>query len=114
MKTLKIKSSYTFNTLYSITIFSLAGLPPFLTFFTKINILLSLFRENYIITIFVVVIFNILNTIYYINLLRDASFTNVKTKNQKSYNFLQFIPFNLNIIFLILMLHCGLFFTYNY
>lgn len=55
-------------------IFSFAGLPPFFGFFTKFNLLISLFSCGYVITTFFILICNILSVIYYLNLLRDAFF----------------------------------------
>ena len=99
--------------LFYVIVFSLSGLPPFLTFFTKLNILINLFIENYIIIIILILILNIINIIYYSNLLRDTFFINVKQTFKNLNNKTRTSLINLYMFFLFLVLHCLFFLKYN-
>jgi formate hydrogenlyase subunit 3/multisubunit Na+/H+ antiporter MnhD subunit len=62
------------NIAYIITIFSFAGIPPFAGFFSKFNILLSLYDKGYIFICLIVIIMTLLSTYYYLRLLAIVNF----------------------------------------
>jgi len=68
--------------IFSFTLLSLAGLPFFMGFFSKLYVLLALVSSGYLALVIVLLFMNILITIYYIRLIRFLLFT--EEKNNKS------------------------------
>jgi len=78
------------NTLLSIifssVILSLAGLPFFMGFFSKLYILLSLISMGYLFLVIILLFMNIVITLYYIRLIRFLFFNEDKNiKNKQIY-----------------------------
>lgn len=98
---------------FATTILSLAGLPFFMGFFSKLYILLALISMGYLFLVIIILLVSILITMYYIRLLRFLLFTeekdnkvnylNINKKYTESFYFLIMFLFILNI--LILFLH---------
>lgn len=61
--------------IFSFTILSLAGLPFFMGFFSKLYILLALISMGYFFLVIILLLINILTTLYYIRLIRFLLFT---------------------------------------
>jgi NADH-quinone oxidoreductase subunit N len=66
---------------FSFVILSLAGLPFFMGFFSKLYVLLALISMGYFFLVIILLFINILITIYYIRLIRFLLFT--EDKNMK-------------------------------
>jgi NADH-quinone oxidoreductase subunit N len=65
---------------FTFTLFSIAGIPPFVGFFSKFLVLLQLVSQNYIITALVIVIISSIACFYYIRLIKTFYFIKT-TKN---------------------------------
>lgn len=96
--------------IFSFIILSLAGLPFFMGFFSKLYILLALISIGYLIIVIILLFMNIVITLYYIRLIRfllfieeknkkvDCLFVNIKYSTSL-YNLIMFL-FLLNILVL--------------
>jgi NADH-quinone oxidoreductase subunit N len=67
--------------IFSFIILSLAGLPFFVGFFSKLYVLLSLIASGYFFLVIILLFINILATLYYIRLIRFLLF--IEDKNMK-------------------------------
>jgi len=67
------------SVIFSFIILSLAGLPFFVGFFSKLYVLLSLISYGYLFLVFILLFINILSTLYYIRLIRFILFIEEKT-----------------------------------
>jgi len=96
--------------IFSFSILSLAGLPFFMGFFSKLYILLALISMGYFFLVLILLFINIFITIYYIRLIRFLLFTEEKNmkinylyinvKFSKSLYDLMIFIFFLNILIL--------------
>lgn len=68
-----------YSIIFSFTILSLAGLPFFMGFFSKLYILLALISSGYFFLVMILLFTNILSTLYYIRLIRFLLFNEDKT-----------------------------------
>jgi NADH-quinone oxidoreductase subunit N len=62
--------NFVFIASFSVTLFSIAGIPPFIGFFSKFLILLSFVQQNYIVSASVIVIISSIACFYYIRLIK--------------------------------------------
>ena len=76
---LSLKNSV-FAISFSFTLFSIAGIPPFVGFFSKFLVLLQLVAQNYIISSLIIVIISSIACFYYIRLIKTFYFVKT-TKN---------------------------------
>src|ERR1700755_355260 len=90
--------------IFSFTLLSLAGLPFFMGFFSKLYILLALISYGYFFIVVILLFFNILITIYYIRLIRFTLFS--EERNYKIYK----IYYNIKILNILYSLMLTLFF----
>jgi NADH-quinone oxidoreductase subunit N len=72
--------------IFSFTILSLAGLPFFMGFFSKLYILLALISYGYFFLVIILLCMNILITLYYIRLIRFLFFNEEKDIKNKYLN----------------------------
>ena len=89
--------------IFSFTLLSLAGLPFFMGFFSKLYILLALISYGYFFIVVILLFFNILITIYYIRLIRFTLFS--EERNYKIYK----IYYNIKILNILYSLMLTLF-----
>ena len=61
----------------SIAMFSIAGIPPFIGFFAKLGIFLSLLRSKYYMVTFLTILCSVVSTFYYIRIIKILYFENV-------------------------------------
>jgi NADH-quinone oxidoreductase subunit N len=71
------------SVIFSFTMLSLAGLPFFMGFFSKLYILLALISNGYFFLVIILLLMNILITLYYIRLIRFLFFNEEKEKKNK-------------------------------
>jgi NADH:ubiquinone oxidoreductase subunit 2 (subunit N) len=91
------------NLIFSLNIFSLAGIPPFGGFFVKFDILINLIlSSNYIIGFFLLLI-TVINFFYYLRLIKIIYFENNNFK--VIYNIIDTLK--LLLIIFIIYLVCG-------
>lgn len=90
----------------SITMFSIAGIPPIIGFLTKITVFLSIIGISYYFVALTSILFSIVSTFYYIKIVKILYFENVLTgklyyplKAQKTI-FLSFLIFLLIYFFI--------------
>lgn len=107
------------NTILSIifvfTILSLAGLPFFMGFFSKLYILLALINYGYFVGVVFLLFMNILITLYYIRLIRFTLFTEERDyKVIKVYNDLKFTSSLYNLMVMLFFLNIIVLFYHNY
>lgn len=100
---------------FSINIFSLAGLPFFMGFFSKLYILLALISYGYFILVVLLLLFNILITIYYIRLIRFLFFSEERNNKVKQiYVNIKIPTFIYDLIIGLFMLNILILFFHNY
>jgi len=63
----------------TITLFSLAGIPPFIGFFAKLMVLLSILSSGYFFVAFIVIIFSVVIASYYLKIIRTIHFDTFNT-----------------------------------
>jgi len=68
---------------FAVSLFSLAGIPPFIGFFAKYKVLLSLISNGSYFVAIVVIIFSVVIAYYYLNIVRALHFDSLK-----GYNFI--------------------------
>jgi NADH-quinone oxidoreductase subunit N len=101
--------------IFSFTLLSLAGLPFFMGFFSKLYILLALISMGYFFLVLILLFFNILITIYYIRLIRFLLFT--EDKNMKVnylYVNIKFSNSLYNLMMFLFILNIFVLFYHNY
>jgi NADH-quinone oxidoreductase subunit N len=76
-----LNNNFLLSVIFSSIVLSLAGLPFFIGFFSKLYILLSLISSGYLILVMFLLFINILATMYYIRLIRFLLF--VEGRNMK-------------------------------
>jgi NADH-quinone oxidoreductase subunit N len=100
---------------FSFTLLSLAGLPFFMGFFSKLYILLALISSGYLFLVIILLFFNILITIYYIRLIRFILFTEERNyKVLKIYNNIKFTSLLYDLMLIIFILNILILFFHNY
>jgi NADH-quinone oxidoreductase subunit N len=57
-----------------IYIFSIAGIPPFSAFFSKLFLITSLFNESYYLIVFIMIITTFLSCFYYLRIVKSISY----------------------------------------
>ena len=62
-----------------IYLFSIAGIPPFSSFFSKLFLITSLFNESYYLIVFTMIITTFLSCFYYLRIVKTISYENVST-----------------------------------
>lgn len=90
-----IKNKYVIISLL-VLFMSLAGLPPFLGFFTKFFIFTGIIFVNYIYIIIFFIFYTLYSSIYYLRIIKQLFF--LKVKHKKNI-FVFYINFFLKIIF---------------
>jgi NADH-quinone oxidoreductase subunit N len=101
--------------IFSFILLSLAGLPFFIGFFSKLYVLLALISSGYFFLVLVLLLMNILITIYYIRLIRFILF--VEDKNEKNKHFYKDIKIPILLYYLLIalfVLNVLVFFYHNY
>lgn len=83
--------------IFSINLFSMAGLPPLLGFFSKFYIFIVLIQHNSLYTIILLIIMSCISTFYYIRVVQ-ALFFNTNTDSKFYYE----IPYVVSLILVIL------------
>jgi NADH-quinone oxidoreductase subunit N len=103
------------SVIFSVTILSLAGLPFFMGFFSKLYILLALISMGYIFLVLILLLMNILITIYYIRLLRFSLFTEERN-NKINYLYVnkKFSSSLYSLIMFLFILNILILFYHNY
>jgi NADH:ubiquinone oxidoreductase subunit 2 (subunit N) len=61
----------------SVTLFSIAGLPPFIGFITKVGVFLALLKEEFYVFCIAAVLCSVISTFYYIRIVKTMFFENV-------------------------------------
>ena len=89
--------------IFSFVILSLAGLPFFMGFFSKLYILLALISSGYFFLVLILLFINILTTLYYIRLIRFLLFT--ENRNKK----VEYLFINIRYSIILYELMMGLF-----
>jgi NADH:ubiquinone oxidoreductase subunit 2 (subunit N) len=89
--------------IFSFIILSLAGLPFFMGFFSKLYILLALISSGYFFLALILLLTNILTTLYYIRLIRFLLFT--ENRNKK----VEYLNINIRYSIILYELMMGLF-----
>uniref|UniRef100_UPI0030021E3E NADH dehydrogenase subunit 2 n=1 Tax=Cocconeiopsis kantsiensis TaxID=3082010 RepID=UPI0030021E3E len=69
---------------FAVTMFSMAGIPPLIGFFTKMTIFLSLIKANFFFVSLMVILCSVVSTFYYIRIIKVLYFEN--TLVGKLYN----------------------------
>jgi len=90
--------------IFSFIILSLAGLPFFMGFFSKLYILLALISMGYLFLVVLLLFMNIIITLYYIRLIRFLFFNEDKDKDIKNKQIYLSIKQSRSIYSLIMML----------
>lgn len=95
-----------------ILFFSLSGLPPFLGFFGKFFIFSGILFINYFFVIFFFIFYSLYASIYYLRLIKQLFFIDLKYKNKVFYFYTSiYIRIVLNFLFFTFFTS---FFTHNY
>lgn len=76
-----LNKSWPIQFIFSLVIFSMAGIPPFAGFFIKLNILIGLESSERNALVFLVLLFTVLSLFYYLRLIKIIQFDNI------SFNF---------------------------
>lgn len=76
-----LNKSWPIQFIFSLVIFSMAGIPPFAGFFIKLNILIGLENSERNALVFLVLLFTVLSLFYYLRLIKIIQFDNI------SFNF---------------------------
>lgn len=71
-----IKSNSTLGIIFSITLFSIAGFPPLIGFFTKFNIFLSAVESSMYFVAVISILSSVIATFYYIRIIKIVCFEN--------------------------------------
>jgi NADH-quinone oxidoreductase subunit N len=101
--------------IFSFTILSLAGLPFFMVFFSKLYILLALISMGFLFLVVILLFINILVTIYYIRLIRFLLFTEDKSmKVNYLYVNVKFSKSLYDLIMFLFILNILVLFYHNY
>jgi NADH-quinone oxidoreductase subunit N len=56
----------------SITLFSIAGLPPFIEFIVKVGVFLALLKEEFYFFCILAIVFSVISTFYYIRIVKPC------------------------------------------
>jgi len=103
------------SVIFSVTLLSLAGLPFFAGFFSKLYILLALISMGYFFLVIILLFINILTTLYYIRLIRFLLF--IEEKNMKVnylYVNVKFSDSLYSLMMFLFMLNIFILFYHNY
>jgi NADH:ubiquinone oxidoreductase subunit 2 (subunit N) len=99
--------NYVFIISFTLTLFSISGIPPLAGFFSKLMILLSLITQEYYVTGLVIVIISSIASFYYIRLIKTFFF--VKTGKNNfwiSTSKRQGVEFNIGLLLFINLTFC--------
>jgi len=103
------------TTIFSFLILSLAGLPFFMGFFSKLYILLALISYGYFFLVVLLLLTNILITIYYIRLIRFLFFSEERDNKVKQiYVNIKIPRFLYDLLMGLFMLNILMLFFHNY
>jgi len=101
--------------IFSFTLLSLAGLPFFMGFFSKLYILLALISMGYLFFVIILLFINILITLYYIRIIRFILFSEERNnKSKKIYNNIKFTRLLYELMLTIFILNILILFYHNY
>lgn len=101
--------------IFSFTLLSLAGLPFFMGFFSKLYILLALISMGYLFFVVILLFINILITVYYIRLIRFILFSEERNnKSKKIYNDIEFSMVLYQLMLTIFILNILIIFYHHY
>jgi NADH-quinone oxidoreductase subunit N len=92
-----LNSNKLLSYIFAINLFSMAGLPPLLGFFSKFYIFVILIQNNSIYTIILLIIMSCISTFYYVRIVQ-ALFFNTNSKPKFYYN----IPYYISVLLIIL------------
>jgi len=76
-------SEYTFSSGLALSVFSLMGLPPFVSFFIKIYLFSYLFFFKSIFLSFLIISISVMSFYYYLNIIRNLFFYNIYNSGKK-------------------------------
>ena len=76
------RSHMWFGLIFSVLLFVTAGIPPFVGFYLKLNILLALLEKSHVFTVMFVVLANCFSAFYYIRLIKIVFFAKSIENNQ--------------------------------
>ena len=91
------------NIIFSLNIFSLAGIPPFGGFFIKLDLLIFLISSSKFFISFIILLFTVVNFFYYLRFIKMIYFDNILTN--KTYNKID--EFKFFIFALLINIVCG-------
>jgi NADH-quinone oxidoreductase subunit N len=101
------KQNMWFAIIFSVILFSMAGVPPLAGFYSKLCVLLSLLAKRYIVTATIVAIFSSIACFYYIRLVKVFFFTSNFNINfwfvERSKSTEAFLSFSISFLFLFLL-----------
>lgn len=110
-----LNNNFILSVIFSFILLSIAGLPFFMGFFSKLYILLSLISIGYFFLSIILLFFNILTTIYYIRLIRFLLFTGEKNKKVEYLSLNPKITNSINqLIMFLFILNILVLFYHNY
>lgn len=110
-----LNNSKLLSIIFSFLILSLAGLPFFMGFFSKLYILLSLISMGYLFLVIILLFMNILITLYYIRLIRFLLFNEDKDiKNKQIYLTVKHSTSIYSLIMTLFILNILVLFFHNY
>lgn len=95
--------------IFAINLFSMAGLPPLLGFFSKFYIFIILIQNNSIYTLLLLIIMSCISTFYYVRIIQ-ALFFNTNSKPKFYYT----IPYPISLILVILTIINIFFCTFSW
>jgi NADH-ubiquinone oxidoreductase chain 2 len=91
---------------FAISLFSLAGIPPLIGFFTKQAVLMSALTGGYIALSIVAILVSVISAAYYLKIISQMFFTNSiksysKLNNNNNYYLSSILSFNISLLTLI-------------
>lgn len=89
---------------FFITLFSFAGIPPFIGFFGKQMVLLSAVKNGYIFLAFVGIITSVISASYYLKLIKLVCFDKADSETDSSIRLSDEISYQISILTLIILL----------
>jgi NADH:ubiquinone oxidoreductase subunit 2 (subunit N) len=110
-----LNKNMTLSIIFSITLLSLGGLPFFMGFFSKLYILLALIAMGFFPLVFILLLVNIITTLYYIRLIRFLLFTEERDKKVNyAYTNIRFSDSLYGVIMFLFILNIIILFFHNY
>lgn len=93
-----LSSNKLLSYIFAINLFSMAGLPPLLGFFSKFYIFIVLIQNNSIYTLIILIFMSCISTFYYIRIVQALFFNTITNKPKFYYD----IPYIVSLILIIL------------